>query len=373
MKSFLVFSILFLSGIISYTQFVSTIVDSLGVKFRDDIILDQSGNIYCSDYSGTNVYQLTPDGGISIFVTGLNTPNGLAFDSQNNLFVCDHMGNAIYKVSPAGDVLDTISTNRPSGLITSFDSDTLIFTEYGNSHQLKKLAPDGSITTFIAGPPLNGPVGLTYDNLGQLYVANFNNRQVFKVVNNTLEYLTTVPGPSSGFLGFLAYGGGYLWATSWNANKIYGIDPNFTDSTFVYAGSSNGGMDGELSVATFNSPNGIYVNDNADTMYISEYNTGRLRMISPESNSIESQLSNSDPDLQIEVYPNPSIGDLQIINHSDHKILKISVYNLLGEQVQASSYNDSYTQITIEDSGVYFIVSTLENNHQIVTKVIISK
>lgn len=254
---------------------VSTVVDSVDFKFTDDLLFDASGNLFCADYSGDKVFKRSPNGDLSVFVSGLNTPNGLAFDSQGALFICDNVGNRIYKTDANGVFLDTIEVNYPSGIIKDAASDTMIFTTYGAQSTLKKLSPDGNIFDFHAGSPLNGPVGLEYCD-GVLYLANFTDRKIFRVQQDTLIFIAQLPG--SGSLGFLASADSRLFATAFQQHKIYRIDP-LSQLVEVYAGTTAGQIDGTLDVAKFSSPNGITSNAAGDTLYVSQYSNGKLRMI----------------------------------------------------------------------------------------------
>lgn len=125
--------------------------------------------------------------------------------------------------------------------------------------------------------------------------------------------LATVPGPPSGALGFIAFGGDKLWGTSLGSNKIYCIGTTMIDSTFLYCGSDTGGMDGTLETATFTSPNGIYSNVAADTLYVSKYSTGKLRRITPDYAGIKNEIQTSN---LFSIYPNPSSGSIIILNNA---------------------------------------------------------
>ncbi len=267
-------STLFVSQLFAQAT-VSTLVDTSAFTFSDDLIFDAYGNLFGADYSGDAVFKRTPDGTVTEFINGLNTPNGLAFDSNGDLFVCDNIGNRIYKVSPTGVFLDTFQVTYPSGIIKDAASDTMIFTTYGATSELKKLAPDGTVLDFHAGSPLNGPVGLEYCN-GVLYTANFSDRRIFRVEADTLIFIAQLPG--SGSLGFLATVDGKLMATAFQGQKIYRVDP-ILQTVEVYAGSTTGYVDGSIDTAKFTSPNGIVANSTGDTLYVSEYSSGRLRMI----------------------------------------------------------------------------------------------
>lgn len=285
-------------------QQVTTVVNDPSTRFRDDLIFDTDGNLYCADYGGNSVYKRTPDGTVTTFASGFNTPNGLAFDSQQNLFVADNAGNRIYKLNSSGQFLDTFQITGPSGLIKMPDSDTLLFTDYpGNS--IRKLAPDGIVIPCYSGLPIDGAVGMAWSPDQRLYLANFSNSQVFEVVFGatvTLDSITTLPPPASGssWLGFIEYAQGYIWATAYNANKIYKIDPIDGQVTLV-AGTTLGNTDGDVSVAQFNKPNGIVANATGDTLYVSDYGTGRLRMITAIPLSLNEQI-----EVGMKVSPNPT-------------------------------------------------------------------
>lgn len=259
-------------------QQVTTILDA-ATQVDDALFRDPAGNLYGSHYMGSNVYKMTPDGTVTTFLSGLNTPNGIAMNSLGEFYVADNAGNRIYRVAADGTPIDTITVTNPSGLLKAWDSDTILFTQY-LPDKLGKLAPDGTISTTHEGPPLNGPVGLAYTDDGTLYVANYTDRKIHRVVGNVLEYVAMVPGPSNGVLGFIAAGGGTLYGTSWQSHTIYAIEPAYVDSVrLVAGGNGQGNMDGDAATAQFNQPNGILAVAGGDTIYVSDFGSKNIRMI----------------------------------------------------------------------------------------------
>lgn len=312
------------------------------------MVIDYQGNLYGSHFMGTNVYKVTPAGVASVFATGFNTPNGLAFDSQNNLYVCDLSGNRIYKISYSGTFLDTINVQSPSGIIKSFSSDTMLFTQY-TGNKLSKLAPNGSISLIANGAPMLGSVGLTYDTAGQLYVANFTDRKIFSVNSNTLTYVATVPGPTNGSLGFITFAKGYLWGTGFNDHKIYKIDPNFMDSIVVYAGSSIGNTDGSIGMAKFNSPNGIISSITGDSLFVSDFGSGRIRVIS--MNILTGIVDKDRNPSKIKIYPIPSSDFINI--DYEGEILSVKMYNSHGTLL--GSTNERRIPLNNLSQGMYIL------------------
>jgi sugar lactone lactonase YvrE len=328
---------------------VSTVVDSADFKFTDDLIFDAAGNLYCADYGGDKVFKRSPNGDLSVFVSGLNTPNGLAFDSQGALFICDNVGNRIYKVDANGNFLDTIDVNYPSGIVKDATSDTMYFTTYGAQSTVKKLSPDGNVFDFHAGSPLNGPVGMEYCG-GQLYLANFNDRKIFRVEQDTLVFIAQLPG--GGDLGFIACLDGYLFATAFGQHKIYRVDP-LLQSVEVYAGSTSGQIDGPLDQAKFTSPNGIVFNATGDTMYVSQYPSGRLRMITGYSLGLPVLPALS----PLSVYPNPASSNLKVSIGVEVLPCTLEVYGSDGKMLLQKHLQTTEEQIDVLGlkPGVYML------------------
>lgn len=345
-------------------QSVSTFFNSSsGQRVDDALLLDGQGNLYGSHYQGANVYKITPSGTVNAVATGLNTPNGLAFDSQGNLFVCDNIGNRVYKYSPTFAPLDTLVLSSPSGIIKMMNSDTMIVTTY-TGHQLLKLAPDGNLIPFHAGSPLNGPVGLTYDENGQLYVGNFDDRKVFRVFEDSLDYVATIPGGS--YLGFITYTQGAIWGTTFNQHKIYKVVPSAIDSVVLYTGLVKGSIDGSLSQARFDQPNGILATPSGDTIYVSDFGTGRIRMIT--GITLDNYLI---PEAQKTalVYPNPTKNKTTLVVEKEFDSIHLKVVNTMGQtmlaklEVEGQHYTFDLTDIP---TGAYYILITIDGETEAV-------
>lgn len=240
---------------------------------------------------GSNVHRITPDATVSTFVGGLNTPNGIAMNSLGQFYVADNNGDRIYHLANDGTPLDTFTVSNPSGLLKAWGSDTILFTQY-LPNKLGKLAPNGALVVTHEGGPLNGPVGLAYTDDGALYVANYTDRMIHRIVGDDLEYVATVPGPASGVLGFITAGNGTLYGTSWNSHSIYAIEPAYADSVRLIAGGNGqGNTDGDVVTAQFNQPNGILAVAGGDTIYVSDFGSKNIRMITGVLTGVDEQVA----------------------------------------------------------------------------------
>jgi DNA-binding beta-propeller fold protein YncE len=330
MKTHALFIFAFLIGSqLLHAQTVTTFTDGTP---DDAIAMDSNGNIYASNFTGDTVFKFTPSGDVSSFITGLDTPNGLAFDSSENLYVCDWNANTIYRYDINGTQTGSIFIpGNPSGIIKAFDNDDMIYTRYAASaNTINRVTPNGVITQISAAPQLNGPVGLAYDENGVLYVANYNDREIYRVMaNGDLQFVALV-GQSSN-LGFIAYAQGMLWATVLGEHKIYAVNPNGIDDVTLFAGSTAGSADGTIDNATFNRPNGILFNDAEDTMYITDFGTKNLRIISDVVlGTTESDLKKT----ELILHPNPATDAIHV--HVSIPVVgdySIVVHDILGKEM----------------------------------------
>lgn len=345
----------------SSAQTVSTYTDGTP---DDAIAIDENGNIYASQFTGDSVFTFDSNGTATTFVSGLDTPNGIDFDSDGNFYVCDFNANELLRYDSAGVFDSSIEIpGNPSGLIKAWDNDDMIYTRYG-VNRINRVTPEGVFTEISADPALNGPVGLAYDDDNNLYVANYNNREVFKVLpNGDLEYIATVG--TVGNLGFIAFGQDMLWGTGISDHKIYVIDPTGIDQVSIFAGSTAGGIDGDISQATFNRPNGILFNEDETTLYITDFGSKNLRIISDVTLSAkDNKLKNS----EVQLAPNPATDTLNIrINTSEIGDATLKVYDILGKTIFSSelilngNLASSIVDVSAWNSGTYFVEITSRN------------
>ena len=356
-----------LFGNFLFAQTVSTYFSDPAIRITDAIVFDADGNLYGSDFNGDSVYKVTPDGIATTFVSGLANPNGLAFDSNGNLFVVEYSGASIHKYDPTGVLLESFAVGAfPSGLIKAFNSDDMIFTLTSNS-SINSLSASGAVSEIYQGAPLNTPVGLAYDDFGSLYAGNYVGREIYKVFQGGTEFVATVPdGGNNSFLAFITFGNGQLWGTIFfTGHKIYSINPDGVDDVTLFAGSTQGSDDGELFIAKFDSPSGLFFKNDENALYISEFTAdGNVR-------KIDNILSVGDfsSEINFTIYPNPTQNTLELSGTIQNAFeeTKVSIYDYSGRLIKTvdKSLNNTNFNISMDvselNSGMYLIEVQLEN------------
>lgn len=244
-------------------------------SFDDGLALDSSGNIYASRYYGSTITKIDRSGKTSIFASGFGSPNAITFDHQGNLLVPSATGNKVHRVFKDGTkevLVDNIQ--NPTGV--AVDSVGNIYISQYSISKILKLDLEGNLSTFLSGGLLNGPVSMIFDDTGDLFIGNFDNGKVLKYsTDSTLSIIGSV----SGWLGSFTLFEDKIYAAGFQNNRIYQISKDGSGQGFFAGTGEKGSKDGLLDEATFNSPNGIIMSHTGDTLFISDFSTRSLRMI----------------------------------------------------------------------------------------------
>lgn len=356
----------------SFSQTVSTIVDG---NFYDSIDQDSQGNIYCSDFFNGTVYKYDTSGNVTTFKTGLINPNGISVNEQDEIFICDAGDNTVFRYDTTGAQLSafTSNINNPTGIRNIPGTTDMLLVEYNNS-TLKRLEINGTVTTLFTGFPLNGPSGIAIVN-GETFISNYNDRKIMKFENGSMTLLSQLPAsaPNNNALGFITASDSKIYATQIGAHQIYEVDP-VSGNALVYAGSTVGNTDGDISVATFNFPNGILADTANDRIYVSDAGTSNLRIINNASLSTAEFVVQS-VNLKVVVDRTNDSLNIQANLLSTNKVI-IKIFDITGKEVFEKDFTVSDTTFSenIDSSdlsaGTYIVLLT-QYGRIIIKKVIL--
>ena len=196
----------------------------------------------------------------------------------------------------------------PTGV--AVDAAGNVYVADGGNHRIRRIAPDGTITTFAgtgargnggdggaaANAQLNGPSDVAVDAAGNVYVADRSNHRVRRIgTDGTIE---TIAG--TGEAGYAGDGGpataallnyprsmvvdaaGYVYIADWNNRRIRRVAPDGTIDTFAGTGEYGYGGDGGPAVqARISTPYGL-APVGGGRLYFTDHHNERVRRIDPD-------------------------------------------------------------------------------------------
>ncbi|MBI3881079.1 MAG: hypothetical protein HY301_13590 [Verrucomicrobia bacterium] len=244
------------------------------------VCVDAAGNLFVADTGNHTIRKIAANGTVT-------TLAGLA-------------GEAGATNGPGA----TARFNSPLGIVVATNG--ILFIADSGNHLLRKISPDGTVTTLAGeegvwgtndGPGLtahfNNPVGLALDAAGNLFVADANNHTIRKVApDGTVSTVAGVPGadgcvngpaadarfckPAS--LAFDAHGNLFI-ADSFN-HVLRRLSPRGFVTTVSGLGGADGVADGANGTARFFNPYGLATDARGRVLIADTYNQ-TLRVLLP--------------------------------------------------------------------------------------------
>lgn len=239
------------------------------------LTVDDEGNLYVANAGKNCITKVDIDGAVSVYAgTGeagnrdgdldsatFSSPSGVCIDDEGNIIVAGYAGGNIRRITADGQV-ETVAGTGEAGYIDG-PADQATFTaprgvcvdSKGNiyigdcwNHRIRKVTPDGVVSTFAGGGKygvlvendwkdgqdttarFDAPCGLAIDKNDNVYVADAGNHSIRKI--SPEGYVTTIAG----------------------INKQQGL------------------VDGSLSEAKLNTPTEVFVTDNLEVYFSDSYN-----------------------------------------------------------------------------------------------------
>lgn len=290
------------------------------------VALDSTGTVYFTDAANHVVRALEPDGDVLTLAgaspqagsadgIGANAqfrqPEGVAVDAAGNVYVADKLNHTVRVVSAAGLVrtlagsAGTRGSADGAGAAARFDypedvaaaADGTLYVADAQNHAVRRIAPDGMVTTLAGGvgnPPYLGlPNGIALGPDGNVYVSDLSNAQILRI---------TQDGEVSALAGN-ARRGGHADGTGEDArfsapgaltvdaagnlfvldagSTVRRVTPQGVVTTLAGSPGQWGQADGSGSQARFRAARGLAI-DADGILYVADTGNHALRRITPE-------------------------------------------------------------------------------------------
>jgi streptogramin lyase len=222
--------------------------------------------VFVTDNGANMVDAYSSAGGpaITVPITGLDGPTGLAFDSSGNLFVTNNGSGTIQEFGTGGNTTFATGLSNPRGLVFSGGN---LYVANQSSGTISEFNSSGVGSTFVSG--LSTPNGLAVDSLGNIYVAEGGGSNIIDEIS-PLGVVTTFATAANGLdnpngLAFNAAGDLFVVNEGATSESIEEFDSTGTiHSTFTTTG-----LDGAKDLA-FDSEGDLYVTNSLNGT-ITEY------------------------------------------------------------------------------------------------------
>src|SRR3990172_7870941 len=207
------------------------------------VAVDDKGNIYVADFLNNMIRKVNKDGevitflgsGHAAFADGkgrlahLRGPDNIALDKEGNIYVADRGSHTIRKIVEGSAVTTIAGNGYPAyldgnGVKTHFrepislavDRDGNIYVADSGNNAIRKITPDGTVSTLAGGSKpgykdgkghdarFSWPTGVAIDSFGNIYVCDSQNNRIRRITPEGV--VSTVAG--MGIPGF-ADGTGY--------------------------------------------------------------------------------------------------------------------------------------------------------------------
>lgn len=301
-------------------------------------VFDRAGNLYVADFAGGTIRKITPAGAVTTLAGTAGTignvdgtgaaarfaaPSSLAIDGADNLYVADSGNHVIRKITPAGVVTTLAGTagsfgatdgvgaaarfNNPRGIVCAADG--TLYVADTNNNSIRKIAPDGAVTTLAgqtntvggadgtgSAARFNFPNSLALDQAGNIIVADENNCTIRRVT--PAGVVTTIAGSAGAQgrvngtgsaarfnqpTGVAVDGSGNIYVVDYVNQLIRKIAPDGNVTTVAGTGGSTGSYDGtgySMSPVFLRGPTSAAV-DGAGNVYIADTLNHSIRKITP--------------------------------------------------------------------------------------------
>jgi sugar lactone lactonase YvrE len=375
------------------------------------VAVDGAGNLYIADLLNSRIRKVNTDGTISTVAgyghDGYSGDGGpatsaqmkyasrVAADSAGNIYIADMQNDRVRKVSPDG-VIVTVAGGGQEGdssdggpatkaqlsvMSVAVDRSGNLYIGAPNNFIVRKVLPDGTITTVAANYRGNGylgdgeqatsahltdPWGVAVDRVGNLYITEAANHQVRKVSPDGI--ITRVAGNgASGHSG----DGGPATAAQLNSpfdvaldtagnlfiatrDSVRRVDANGTITTVAGTGERGySGDGGPATKARLNLAGGVVV-DGDGNLYIADVENHRVRKVSLDG-IITTAAGTGEPGYSGDGKPavnarlqGPSAvtldkaGNLYIADEQNVRVRKVSVGGIIT--TVAGNGEEGYTQ-----------------------------
>jgi streptogramin lyase len=173
------------------------------LPFPSSVALDSENNAWFGAEGRTA--KVTPSGVITSFPC-CQSASGVALDHAGNVWLSDYSGSSIVELDSSGSPLQTVSgvagIDYPKGIAIDGNGNAWVSNYHADSVSAVSGASSGPLSAALSSPNgfgldanLIGPIGLAFDESGNLWVANSGANAITQFVGIATPVSTPLLGP----------------------------------------------------------------------------------------------------------------------------------------------------------------------------------
>jgi alpha-tubulin suppressor-like RCC1 family protein len=272
-------------------------------------------------------------GSANSVLPSFTNPAGVCTDAAGNVYVADAACHKIRKITPAGEVTtlagsgavgaddgigNLASFNTPYGICINPQTGSLIVSDRA-SHTIREVTLAGVVTTLAGGAGIVGttdnvgilarfnlPSGVWANAAGHIFVGDYNNGSIRKIVGNVVSTYATTGGTPTGVTGDAA---GNIFVVNRGGNSVLKINTSLVVSTYATG---------------FNDPLNICI-DGSGNLYVTNFQGNNIQKITA-LNTVSTFATVNSP-LAIGI---SSSGDFFVSQFSNHQISKVTAAGVVS-------------------------------------------
>ncbi|SFU20532.1 Cadherin-like, partial [Algoriphagus locisalis] len=156
---------------------------------------DDEGNIYAIRSNATEIFKIQPDGTTTSWKSGMHSGSVYALHIANGYVYIPRYYNSTHSITrvPLNDpsAAEEVFLSREDGALSLTDKDGFIYAANIEGNEILKINESTKAVEVLLnstnGIPNWGPFGLTFDELGNLYIATWGDRSILKYDGTTLS------------------------------------------------------------------------------------------------------------------------------------------------------------------------------------------
>jgi sugar lactone lactonase YvrE len=276
------------------------------------LALNGAGDLFIADYANSRLCRVTPLGTISTVAgtgdpgysgddlpatqTDLGNPDGITVDGMGNMYISDQNNNRVRKISPDGIMTTIAGSGRqsvigdgeaairagidlPAGL--AVDSQGNLFLADANHGRVRKVSPDGIITTVAGSDAVLRRYQLAVDSDQSWGTWGTGALDGTGIAGKDQDGITATAAilqlPAAVAVDHV----GNLFIAERYANRVRKVSPDGIITTVAGNGTAAYAGDGApATAASLNDPVGLAM-DSAGNLFIADHGNGRVRKVSP--------------------------------------------------------------------------------------------